>query len=759
MSQVEGAKRTGLRAHLHRVGFRAVESKVYRPSQGLISRGRVVAEVQGRGGDVLTVTAPAGYGKTTFVAELTTEDPRPTAWVSVTATDNDPSTLLTYVALAIDAIEPVEPACVTELWERRPTIGAPSLQQFGAMFATRRAPFTLVLDDVHELIERDARDVLSVLVSDLPTGSSIVLVGRAETPLPLGRLRVRRRVVELGGAELAFDVGEAGLLFDELGVVMSTTELTQLVERSEGWPVAMYLVALAHASGRAPLARLADEFAGDHRFLVDYLGDEVLAQLDPDVAAFLMDASCLDRLSGSLCDDVLQRVGSADLLERLRRQNMLVIPLDDRRQWYRFHHLMAEFLQAELLHQDPSRRCEVHRRASEWYHAQGDPDGAIGHAVSSGDLERAESLVMHWFGRIAGAGAGMFATVERWLARFSAQDLVARPGLMVAAAHGRFRAGEGGAAVQWLDRAIAALPDPHPPDARGPVAPVLLAVARAVIAPVNAAEMLAEARYAHDHAQLGEGHPLACLAMGAALFMLGDEVEAVRRLDECVEAPLQRRLVQASALAHLAVIDVEHGRWAEATSLARRARQLLGPSVAVPTGNLVLAMSVLTGTRSDASDDVEHDRLLCRQHLGDLVNTAPWLNLQVRIALAHAAQLRGAHLEATALLAEAGAILAVTPDAVRVEEQVAALRSQVALGPTRPQSFGPASLTTAELRVMQLLPTHLTVAEIADRLFVSRNTVKSQAISIYRKLGTSSRSGAVKAAAASGLLDAVRPPG
>ena len=295
--------------------------------------------------------------------------------------------------------------------------------------------------------------------------------------------------------------------------------MAPVVERTEGWPVALYLATLAHHSGRGTVPELIGDFSGDHRYLVDYFGEELFEDLDPDVAAFLLDASCLDRISGRLCDDLLERTGSANLIERIRQQNLLVIPLDDRREWYRFHHLMRDFLRSELDRRDPTRRAEVHRRASEWFHSNADAESAISHAIQSGDLERAESLVVFWFGRVA--AAGLSATVERWLALFSPDELVARPGLMVAAAHGRFREGEGGAAVQWLDRAVAGLPERHPVDASGPVAPVLLAVARAIIAPLTPAEMMAEARYTYDHAEFGEGYPLACAALGAAAFMVG----------------------------------------------------------------------------------------------------------------------------------------------------------------------------------------------------------------------------------------------
>jgi LuxR family maltose regulon positive regulatory protein len=702
---------------------------------------------------VVTVTAPAGYGKSTFVAELAAADPRPTAWVSLTAAENDPAALLTYVALALDDIDPVDPHCVTALWARTPTVGSPALQQFGAMFADRPRPFTLVLDDMHELVRGEVLDAVRVLVDELPPGSRLVLGGRHEIPVPRGRMRVRRRLVEVGPADLAFDEREAGNLFAAFGIDVSDSELTQVLARTEGWPTALYLATLAHRLGRGPVPDLLCDFSGDHRYLVDYLSEELFEDLDPDVAAFLLDASCLDRISGRLCDDLLERTGSANMIERIRRQNLLVIPLDDRREWYRFHHLMTEFLRSELERRDPERVVEVHRRASEWFHAHADAEGAISHAIRGGDLERAESLVVFWFGRVT--AAGLSTTIDRWLALFSSDELVARPGLMVAAAHGRFREGDGGAAVQWLDRAAAGLPERHPVDARGPVAPVLLAVTRAIIAPLSPAEMAAEARYTYDHADFGEGYPLACAALGVAAFMMGDEAEAARRFHECIDSPLDRPLVEASALAHLAVIEVEHGRWDEATVLARRARVLLGPSAWRPPGLLVLATSVLVETHAGRATEVDGDRRRCHRLLVDLVGVAPWLNLQARLTIARDALLRHDRAGAATMLDEVDAMLAAMPDAVGVVRQSAALRRELSTARDPGQRFGPASLTTAELRVLQLLPTHLSVAEIADRLYVSRNTVKSQTIAIYRKLGASSRGGAIEAAVSAGLLPEV----
>jgi LuxR family maltose regulon positive regulatory protein len=323
--------------------------------------------------------------------------------------------------------------------------------------------------------------------------------------------------------------------------------------------------------------------------------------------------------------------------------------------------------------------------------------------------------------------------------------------MMIVAAFDGFFRGDPTAALHWLDRADAMLPERYPEDARGPVVPVLLALARAVIAPLAPDEMAMDATYAYERLGLGEGHPASCLGRGAAAFMLGDEEEALRWLIEGAETPVDRPLVVANCLAHIAIVHIEHGRWRQATVAARQARALLGDAATFPATALPVAVSVLVETHAGGGDEAEADHQLCRQHLTNMVNIANWLNLQARIALARAAIVRGNRVEAAALVEEANAILQETRGAVRVAEQLAGLRREVAVR-DRAQTFGPSSLTTAELRVLQLLPTHLSVGEIADRLYVSRNTVKSQTIAIYRKLGTSSRGGAVEIAMAAGLL-------
>ena len=746
------ALREFVRAEMREVGFVPALSKVSVPRSwpGHVSRPALIDRLGTAAGDVVWLTAPAGYGKTTALADLAAAHDLPCAWLSLDTVDNDPAVLLTYLALAMDAVEPVDPGIVADVWHSSPSISAPAAQRFGLMVAERR-PFLLVLDDVHELVARDAMDVVAMLVAELPAGSVLALGSRTRPPLGIARLRSRHRLVEVGRADLAFGVDDAVALFHQAGLEVSADDVGQLVERTEGWPTALYLSALTAGDHPQGTAAALAEVGGGNRYVAEYLWEELLDRLDADTASFLLRASCLDQLSGPMCDAVLERTDSALLLEDLSTRNLLVIPLDDHRGSYRFHHLMGEVLRTELARRDPAAGATVHRRASEWFEAHGEIDAAITHAAIGGDTARAEALVYEHYPRVL--NAGRVETIERWLGLFTPVQLADRPLLMIAVTQARIVAGDGAAAAAWLARADALVPERHPVDATGWVAPVALATATALIGAISATETADEARYAYERLSSGNWKPATCLMGGAAQFMLGEHDAAEALLTEGITESIERPLIQALCLAHLAVLHIERGRWDEATDLARRARTVLDDRAVRPASCLVTAVSALVESRRGRTAEAIADRHLSRRHLTGLVGVSPWLNLQTRIALAHAAVLAGDRVEASTLVAEATTISATVPDAVVVRAQLATLRELLAARQGS-GTFGPSTLTTAELRVLQVLPTHLSLGEIAARLYVSRNTIKAQTIAIYRKLGTSSRSGAVEVARAAGLLEA-----
>jgi LuxR family maltose regulon positive regulatory protein len=718
----------------------------------VVSRAALIERLRGDDTDIVAVTAPPGYGKTTMLAEWVSSDERRCAWLSLDARDNDPVVLLTYVAAALDMIERVDPGFVPALWTPGASLTTEALPRFARLVAGRDMPFVLVLDDVHELVNPEAMDVLAVIVAALPPDSVFALAGRVLPPLPFGRLRVKRGLVEVGQRDLAMDAIEAAAMFRASDLDLDDDAVATLVERTEGWPAGLYLAIRSLRRDRGDLAGSVARFAGDNRLVADYLRDELLTGLSPEDETFLLEASCLEQLSGQLCDAVLERSGSAALLDELEHRSLLIIPLDEQHEWYRLHNLLTDALQAELARRHPGVAIEIHRRASAWFEANGDIDAATTHAWRGGDLERAEHLIYSHVGLYT--GQGRHATILRWLSLFTPDELRTKPLLAAIVAQSRITAGDGDGAAQWLGRAEAGVPDRHPPDARGWVPPVAVALLRAMVGRLSATQMADEAEYAYRRLDHGAWRAMAGVLLGSAEFMLGNEGTAEDLLSEAVAEAADTPTVQGLGLAHLALLAVERGRWDEASRLAREGRSLLTTHGldALPTQFLVTASSCLVEARASRIAEAEADRTLTRRSMMEFSRIGPWANLQARIALVRADLILGDRVGARTRLDEADAFLLQVPDAIRVKEQVAQLRRELA-AQAGSDSFGPSSLTVAELRVVTYLPTHLTLAEIADRLFVSRNTVKTQAIAIYRKLGTSSRAGAVAVARDAGLLD------
>jgi LuxR family maltose regulon positive regulatory protein len=699
--------------------------------------------------DAILVTAPAGYGKSTMLAELAGLDARPTAWLTVDDADNDPTVLLTGIATALDSIEPVEWERFEELLRGPISIASPALRGFGWMLAERTVPFLLIIDDVHALTTNDSVDVLDALVAALPDGSTIALSARDGSRLHHAGLRRRRNIAEVRLDDLAFGASEVLQMGAAFGVELEQCEIEELVVRTEGWPLAVYL----SLQSRDARARRGPETAigGNARLMAEYFSDVLLAALDPPTAEFLMAVSTFERVSGQMCDDVLERTGSAALLEDLERRNLLVISLDDHREWYRLHHLWAEFLSTEYERRGAGAGKRLAARASAWYEAHGEINAAVMSTARAGDLNGVERLVLTHFPEYA--STARLATIDRWLAEFGRDDMMTRPLLMVVAGFSKWINGQGVAATEWLTLASVAVTTEYPETEPGWQPAVALAVLRANVGCRPATEMARDARYAYEHLAPGVNwRPVTCILRGAAAFMLGDDAAAERMFKEGAFGAVERPMVRAISLAHLAVVHIEREEWDAVAELVDQLQPMARAQELIPAMCLTTAVISLVAARGGDAEHAVERRRLCRGQLGGFDGISPWLNLQVRIALARSALTTGHRGEASTLLEEAEAILATVPDAVAVREQLATLRRSISAR-QHSGSHGPSSLTTAELRVLQYLPTHLSIAEIAERLFVSRSTVKTQSIAIYRKLGTSSRGGAVDIARDAQLID------
>ena len=380
-----------------------LETKLYVPRsrRALVPRPRLSERLdQGTASKLTLVSAPAGFGKTTLLTEWLAAGPaapadeRLVAWLSLDRGDNDPVSFWTYVIAALRTVASGVGDSALALLQapRSPPIETVLTALLNDLGATA-GDIVLVLDDYHVVDARDVQDGMAFLLDHLPPQLHVVIAGRADPALPLARLRGRGELVEIRAAELRFTPDEAAAYLTEMmGLRLTAGDVAALEARTEGWIAALQLAALS-MQGRDDVAGFIAGFAGDDRYVVDYLVEEVLQRQPDRVQAFLLQTSILGRLSGSLCDAVTGQGGGKAMLEALDRGNLFLVPLDDRRRWYRYHHLFADVLHARLLDERPGQVPDLHRRASAWYEQNGEPAEAIGHALAAGDFGRAADLV------------------------------------------------------------------------------------------------------------------------------------------------------------------------------------------------------------------------------------------------------------------------------------------------------------------------------------------------------------------------------
>jgi LuxR family maltose regulon positive regulatory protein len=411
---------------------------VPRSRRGLVPRPRLTERLdRGAASKLMILSAPAGFGKTTLLAEwLTAGSARPTndrsaAWLSLDQGDDDPATFWTYVIAALQTVAPgVGADTLTLLQEPQPppiqTVVTTLLKDLGAI----ADDVVLVLDDYQVIDERDVQDGMAFLLDHLPPQLHLVIASRADPALPLARLRARGELVETRAADLRFTPDEAATYLNEMmRLSLTAQDVATLEGRTEGWIAALQLAALS-MQGRDDIAAFIAGFAGDDRYIVDYLAEEVLQRQPEHVRSFLLQTSILDRLTGSLCDAVIGQDGGKAMLNALERGNLFLVPLDDRRRWYRYHQLFADVLRARLLDEQPDGVGELHRRASDWYEQHGERSEAIRHAMAGEDFEWAANLVEL---AMPGLRQGrQDATLRGWLEALPEEVIRVRPVLSVA---------------------------------------------------------------------------------------------------------------------------------------------------------------------------------------------------------------------------------------------------------------------------------------------------------------------------------------
>jgi ATP/maltotriose-dependent transcriptional regulator MalT len=738
-----------------------IETKLFpaRARPDAVVRERLLDEIDRLSHTALTlVDAPVGFGKTMLLQSWCDRTDSAVAWVSLDAADDDPSRLWTYVAASIERI--------------RSGLGRPALARLrspggGAETAVDElvnavnayeGPVAIVLDDVHLLTDEACLRSFARAIEHFPAHARIVAASRSDPRLPLGRLRARGLLGEIRARELAFTLDEAReLIVDREGVALADADVELLLERTEGWPAGLYLAALWLRELDDPAAGVR-AFHADHRHVADYLTSEVLDVLEDDTRRFMLETSVFGRFNGRLCDDVLGRSDSTSRLHELERANGFLVALDGQGEWYRYHHLFGELLGLELAAVDSSARAVIHAGAAAWCRERGLVDDALEHAAAAGDVPTMAAILVDE--HLPLLRAGNSATVLRWCSSLPDDLQLDAPQLPIAAAiaagflgrpaHVRHRF------IRLAERARDERPERWTPYCEAGLG---LAVTAWIEGDVAAAAERGRGTVEAARDVPASAVPaLGCL--GFALFLGGEHEEAARFAQEAVDRPEApaRPHGLVLALATLSLVDSDAGRSEAAESLAREA----------------LAAAAEAGVEHTASGGAAHvalaEALAGRGRLrqaereaatGERLRRQPWpeaAHLHALVVLAGIRVRRGLFNLAGTDLEKASRKLESFTDAGRLPALAAAVAQALETARSSVDALSEAP-SAAELTVLRLLASDLSQREIGAHLYLSLNTVKTHARSLYRKLGVSSREQAVVRATALGLLESRESPG
>ena len=651
-------------------------TKLYipRPRPNVVSRPHLLERLnEGLHRKLTLIAAPAGFGKTTLVSEWVAFIERPTAWLSLDEGENDPTRFLMYLVAALQTIAPtIGEGVVGVLQSPQPPPTESILTALLNEITTLPDQFVLVLDDYHVIDTKAVDQAVTFLLEYLPPQMHLVIATREDPQLPLARLRARSHLTEVRAADLRFTASEASeFLSQVMGLSLSAEDIAALEDHTEGWIAGLQLAALS-MQGRQDVHGFIQAFAGDDRYIVDYLVEEVLQRQPAPVRSFLLQTSILDRLSGSLCDAVTgQKEGNARL-EALERGNFFVVPLDDKRHWYRYHHLFAEVLSVHLMAEQPDQVATLHRRASAWYEQHGSVADAIRHALAAEDFGRAADLVE--MAIPAMARSRQEARVLGWLKALPYELVRARPVLSVHYAGALLLNGELEGvearlrdAEQWLDTktdmgelalaSSAELVVVDEEEFRGLAGNIAVYRAAIALALGDVANTMKYARRALDLVPEDDDHWRGSAAgfLGLAYWTSGDLEAAHRFYAECM-ARVQRAGYLSDALGcsiALADIRIAQGRLREAMSTYERGLQLATEQSAIPlrgAPDMHVGMSELHLERDDLGAATQH--LLRSKELGELAGL-PQNRYRWRVAMARIRKAEGDLASALDLLREA----------------------------------------------------------------------------------------------------------
>jgi LuxR family maltose regulon positive regulatory protein len=730
-----------------------VEAKFHLPAPhpSTVSRERLTRQLLAEPRpSTVAIIGPAGYGKTVLLADWAARETRDVAWLTLGDYDNEPSVFLTYLAAAIDRIGPIDPASGAALAARGSRILATAVPRLASELHRRRRPGVLILDDVHRLVDRSCLDALAALLELLPPGFQVALAARTVPDLPFGRLRAGRQLLEIGRDQLAFDAEETRALAARTGYELSRDQAEALAERAEGWAAAIYLAALARGRPE-PRITEAGDVSGREGYIAEYLRSELRPIVDDHDITLLTRTSILDVVEPKLAEAVSGLPDAQERLVRLARANLLIGEVAGPETSWRYHHLLQDHLRAELERHEPGAKPGLHNRASAWYAQAGRPELAIEHAIASGDVDTAARLVEEAMLRTYLLGHG--DRLERWLASFEEVAFEQHPGLAVGAALVHALSGRPEAADHMADIVDGSTFSGVPANGAASFesARAMLRAAMVRRGPDDAVENAALSVAAE-----GPGSPwrtLACEVLALGHIMRGEASMADEVLAAAVDAAPGGGSYAFYALALRASLAMASRDWEAATRYARESHERFGRMRFDGAASSVLVHAVAArvalhrGDLARGREELVHAQLVRPLASYALPSTTVVGLLEVARAYLAIADPAGASTAVT----EADRIVQRRPDLGVLTEQLAELR-QRSRGAASALA-GPSTLTPAELRVLPMLSTHLKFEEIAARLSVSRHTVKAQIVSIYSKLGVSSRGEAIDRAIEIGLLE------
>lgn len=692
---------------------------------GILARRREVVPALVETTGVVTLLAAAGYGKTMLLHEWDAADPRPFHWITEVGTRSAGEVAGQVVAVLTPARGEADPT--------------PAL---GDALAGVAEPIVLVLDDIAASIDPDVRALVEELALAAPPALTVVLSGRSvDLPL-LVSLRAARRVRELTPDDLAVPLPDVA---EVVAPLPASVDLIALHDLAEGWPLGLRMLAQSIRDGVDPTG-----VAGADRLVADYVRAEVLPALAPELQEFMLACSPFPHLDPGFCSAVLDAPSAQDMLETLARDGGFVIPLDRSGRRYRWHRLVQQALLNELERQRPAELTRLRERAAAWFGEHDRAQEAVEQLLLIGDrassVELLEDILLPMF------RSGQLFTLVGWV-RDMGRDVADVDGFVATAlAYAGMMTGDAVCAQRWARVAATHFPS-RTGDEPGLASYLVM---RAWMCPDGVVEMLADTTAATDKVPETSAWRVPALLMhGCALLLNGERAEADAVLEETVHVALETGAPPAAviALAERSLIASAAGDTARARSMAHRALVVMDDAGLGGYPGVAFALAVAAALDARAEDRKRSRANYVRADLlrARVGRAMPWLAVQTRIEMARTAALLGERAAADILIKEAGPLLDSIPDASTLQHDLDAVRQGLAGLPMA--SPDAPLLSAAELRVLPLLPSHLSFGEIGARLHLSRNTIKSHSISIYRKLGVTSRAEAVDVCRQLGLLD------